>query len=53
MSQTLQQFDMAIVGAGIIGTALGYELQKRGHKVALVDRDAPGTGASFGNMAST
>lgn len=42
----------AIVGAGIIGTALAYELQKRGRKVVLIDRDAPGMGASFGNMAS-
>ena len=52
MPQTVQQFDSAIVGAGIIGAALGHALQKRGHKVALVDRDAPGSGASFGNMAS-
>jgi len=41
-----------VVGAGIIGTALAYELQKRGRTVVLVDRDAPGMGASFGNMAS-
>ncbi len=52
MSQTSQQFDTAIVGAGIIGAALGYELQKRGHTVALIDRGTPGGGASFGNMAS-
>ncbi|KGJ05464.1 D-amino-acid dehydrogenase [Paracoccus halophilus] len=42
----------AIVGAGIIGTALAYELQKRGRQVVLIDRDAPGMGASWGNMAS-
>ncbi|WP_299847845.1 FAD-dependent oxidoreductase [uncultured Paracoccus sp.] len=42
----------AIVGAGIIGTTLAYELQKRGHQVLLIDRDAPGRGASYGNMAS-
>ncbi|MFA3916634.1 NAD(P)/FAD-dependent oxidoreductase [Ruegeria hyattellae] len=52
MPQTVQQFDTAIVGAGIIGAALGYELQKRGHRVVLIDRDMPGHGASFGNMAS-
>ncbi|MGQ0610069.1 MAG: NAD(P)/FAD-dependent oxidoreductase [Paracoccaceae bacterium] len=41
-----------IVGAGIIGTTLALELQRRGRQVVLMDRDAPGRGASFGNMAS-
>jgi D-amino-acid dehydrogenase len=41
-----------VVGAGIIGTTLAFELQKRGHAVTLIDRDAPGRGASFGNLAS-
>jgi D-amino-acid dehydrogenase len=42
----------AVIGAGIIGTALAYTLQRRGRHVVLIDRDAPGKGASFGNMAS-
>jgi len=41
-----------VVGGGIIGAALAYELQKRGRNVTLVDSDEPGSGASFGNMAS-
>lgn len=41
-----------VIGAGIIGTSIAYEMQKRGRHVVLVDRDAPGMGASFGNMAS-
>lgn len=41
-----------VIGAGIIGTAIAYDLQKRGRQVVLVDREAPGRGASFGNMAS-
>jgi D-amino-acid dehydrogenase len=41
-----------VIGAGIIGTAIAHDLQKRGRKVVLIDRDAPGRGASFGNMAS-
>jgi D-amino-acid dehydrogenase len=41
-----------VVGAGIIGTAIAYQLQRRGEPVILVDRDAPGKGASYGNMAS-
>lgn len=43
---------LVVVGAGVIGTAIAYEMQKRGREVVLVDRDAPGRGASFGNMAS-
>ncbi len=41
-----------VIGAGIIGTAIAHDLQKRGRQVVLVDRDSPGMGASFGNMAS-
>lgn len=41
-----------VVGAGIIGTAIAYELQTRGRQVVLLDRDEVGRGASYGNMAS-
>ena len=41
-----------VVGAGIIGTAIAYDLQKRGRQVVLVDKGAVGRGASYGNMAS-
>lgn len=41
-----------VIGAGVIGAAIAHELQKRGRQVTLVDRDAPGRGASYGNMAS-
>lgn len=41
-----------VVGAGIIGTAIAYELQKRGRQVLLLDKANVGSGASFGNMAS-
>ena len=41
-----------VIGAGIIGTAIAHDLQKRGRQVLLLDRDTPGKGASFGNMAS-
>jgi D-amino-acid dehydrogenase len=43
---------VAIVGAGIIGVSIAFELQLRGFQTVLVDRDAPGKGASYGNMAS-
>ncbi|WP_431299220.1 NAD(P)/FAD-dependent oxidoreductase [Tabrizicola sp. BL-A-41-H6] len=41
-----------VIGAGIIGTAIAHDLQRRGRNVVLLDRDTPGMGASFGNMAS-
>ena len=41
-----------VIGAGIIGTAIAYDLQKRGRKVMLLDKGEVGRGASFGNMAS-
>lgn len=41
-----------VVGAGIIGVTIAFELQRRGKSVLLLDRDEPGLGASFGNMAS-
>ncbi|UCI34635.1 NAD(P)/FAD-dependent oxidoreductase [Mesorhizobium sp. B4-1-4] len=43
---------IAVVGAGIIGVAVAFELQRRGKSVTLIDRSEPGLGASFGNMAS-
>jgi D-amino-acid dehydrogenase len=41
-----------VVGAGIIGIAIACELQRRGKDVVLIDKDVPGKGASYGNMAS-
>ena len=41
-----------VVGAGVIGAAIAHDLQKRGRAVTLIDREPPGSGASFGNMAS-
>jgi len=41
-----------VIGAGIIGTALAHDLARRGRAVVLLDRDRPGMGASYGNMAS-
>jgi D-amino-acid dehydrogenase len=43
---------VVVVGAGIIGIAIAFELQRRGRDVVLIDKDAPGKGASYGNMAS-
>ena len=40
---------LAIVGAGIVGLCTALEAQREGFTVTLIDRDAPGLGASFGN----
>lgn len=42
-------FDVIVLGAGIVGVSAALHLQDRGHKVALLDRGAPGEGTSFGN----
>lgn len=43
---------IVVVGAGIVGTTIAYQLQRRGKRVVLLDKAEPGKGASFGNMAS-
>lgn len=43
---------VAVVGAGIVGACIAYELRKRGAQVWLIDRDEPGRGASFGNSGA-
>jgi glycine/D-amino acid oxidase-like deaminating enzyme len=41
-----------IIGAGVIGAATALALQEDGHTVSLIDRDAPCSGASFGNAGA-
>jgi len=43
----VKKFDTAIVGGGIIGGALAFELARAGHAVALLDRQQPGLEASW------
>ncbi|WP_290698443.1 FAD-dependent oxidoreductase [Amphritea sp.] len=40
---------IGILGAGIVGLSTALYLQKAGYKVTLIDKEAPGMGASFGN----
>jgi D-amino-acid dehydrogenase len=46
---TASDLDIAVVGAGIVGVACALQLARHGKRVVLVDRQAPGMGASFGN----
>jgi D-amino-acid dehydrogenase len=40
---------VVVVGTGIVGVCCALYLLRDGHRVALVDRGAPGEGTSFGN----
>ena len=41
--------DCLVVGSGIAGVCTALHIQHTGARVAIVDLDAPGSGASFGN----
>ncbi len=43
-------YDVVIVGAGIVGAACADELARRGMRVAVVDRDVVGSGATAAGM---
>ena len=43
---------VAVVGAGVVGASIAFELQRRGFQVTLIDKGEPGRGTSYGNMAS-
>ena len=44
--------DVTILGAGIVGIATALSLTERGFKVAIIDRNPPAEGASYGNAGS-
>lgn len=41
-----------VLGGGIIGACCAFALLRRGFDVTLIEKDAPGRAASFGNSAS-
>lgn len=41
-----QYYDVAVIGGGVVGHGIAWELRRSGRTVALID-DAPGTGASW------
>lgn len=49
MDQASEKRKIAIIGAGIIGLAVGRRLQKRGHDVTLIDPEDPASQCSSGN----
>jgi len=50
VSKTLGRFDLAVVGAGIIGLATAWAAVQRGLRVVVIDRDAQANGASVRNF---
>src|SRR5204863_8331995 len=46
MQSVASPSEIVVVGAGIIGCAVAYELAKRGASVTVVDDRAPGMGAT-------
>lgn len=44
--------DVTILGAGIVGIMTALSLAERGFRVALIDRNPPAEGASYGNAGS-
>ncbi|MBS7846339.1 FAD-binding oxidoreductase [Pseudomonas fluorescens] len=44
-----ERTDIAVVGAGIIGVACALQLARQGRQVVVIDSQAPGLGASYGN----
>lgn len=42
---------VAVLGAGIVGLTTAWQLQRDGFEVTVIDRAAPGSGASAGNGA--
>src|SRR5262245_23801399 len=56
----MQSFEMGrdlrdgivVLGAGIVGVCTAWHLLRRGAKVTLIDRDAPGRGCSYGNAGA-
>lgn len=47
-----EQRHVTVIGAGIVGVCCALYLQREGLRVRLVDRGAPGEGASLGNAGN-
>ena len=47
---TIRTYDVVIVGAGIVGTACAHECARAGMRVAVVDQEMVGSGATAAGM---
>lgn len=48
----MEQTEIAVIGAGVIGLTIAHRLLDAGHEVTLIDGNPPGSGASFGNAGT-
>lgn len=48
----MEECEIAVVGAGVIGLAVAHRLRAAGHEVVVLDPDTPGSGASYGNAGT-
>lgn len=48
----MSDFDIAVIGAGIVGTSAALWARMRGHRVVLIDPAPPGSGTSSGNACT-
>jgi len=48
----MPDFDIAVIGAGIVGTSTALWARMRGHRVLLADPNPPGSGTSSGNACT-
>jgi FAD dependent oxidoreductase TIGR03364 len=50
LTKSLERFDLAVVGAGIVGLGVALAGARRGLRVVVIDRDAQANGASVRNF---
>ena len=43
------QYDVIVIGSGMVGTSIAWHLQKNHAKVLVIDKKAPGEETSYGN----
>src|SRR3954471_11933524 len=48
----MERARVIVIGAGVVGSCIAYELVQRGAHVTLIDADEPGRGCSFGNSGA-
>src|SRR5438270_2226440 len=51
-SVVVNEADVVVLGAGIVGVSAAYAARQRGLSVVLVDRREPGSEASYGNAGT-
>lgn len=47
-----RESEIAVIGAGVVGLTVALRLAAEGREVVLIDPEAPGSGASYGNAGT-